>query len=119
MGLTRTPANLKIPKGSGGSQADQPLTDDKLTMIAGDVTKKADVDKIFETDIDGVIVALGGKTSDVGETMLTDGTKNVIAAMKEKGVKRLAVVTSIGAGDSENQAPFFFKVSGIQEMRGN
>jgi nucleoside-diphosphate-sugar epimerase len=42
--------------------------------------------------------------------MLTDGTKNVIEAMKENGVKRLAVVTSIGAGDSENQAPFFFKV---------
>ena len=111
VGLTRTPANLKIPKGSGGPNADKPLTDDNLTMIAGDVTKKADVDKIFEQgDIDGVIVALGGKTKDVGETMLTDGTKNVIAAMKEKGVKRLAVVTSIGAGDSENQAPFFFKV---------
>jgi hypothetical protein len=29
--------------------------------------------------------------------------------MKDKGVKRLAVVTSIGAGDSEKQAPFFFK----------
>merc|ERR1719198_2156104 len=110
VGLTRNPANLLVPKGSGGADADKPLTDPKLTMIAGDVTKKADVDKVFEGDIDGVIVALGGKTSDVGETMLTDGTNNVIAAMKEKGVKRLAVVTSIGAGDSENQAPFFFKV---------
>jgi len=79
-------------------------------MIAGDVTKKSDVDKVFETPIDGVIVALGGKTSDVGETMLTDGTKNVITAMQEKGVKRISVVTSIGAGDSEDQAPFFFKV---------
>jgi uncharacterized protein YbjT (DUF2867 family) len=86
------------------------LTDPKLIMIAGDVTNKADVDKVFENKIDGVIVALGGKTAEVGETMLTDGTKNVIAAMKEKGVKRLAVLTSIGAGDSENQAPFFFKV---------
>jgi hypothetical protein len=56
-----------------------------------------------------VVVALGGKTSDVGETMLTDSTQNVINAMKDKGVKRLAVVTSIGAGDSEKQAPFFFK----------
>jgi hypothetical protein len=70
----------------------------------------ADVEKVFESPIDGVIVALGGKTSDVGETMLRDGTKNIISAMKSKGVKRLAVVTSIGAGDSENQAPFFFKV---------
>mmetsp|Transcript_27458 Transcript_27458/g.68984 ORF Transcript_27458/g.68984 Transcript_27458/m.68984 type:complete len:88 (+) Transcript_27458:685-948(+) len=30
--------------------------------------------------------------------------------MKAKGVKRISVVTSIGAGDSEKQAPFFFKV---------
>jgi nucleoside-diphosphate-sugar epimerase len=103
--------NLKIPAGSGGAEAGKSLTDPKLKMIAGDVTKKADVDKVFESPIDGVIIALGGKTSDVGDTMLTDGTKNVIAAMKEKGVKRLAVVTSIGAGDSESQAPFMFKVS--------
>ena len=109
--MHRNPSKLKIPAGSGGSSAGKPLTDPKLTVIAGDVTKKADVDKVFEPPIDGVIIALGGKTSDVGETMLTDGTKNVIAAMKENGVKRLAVVTSIGAGDSENQAPFMFKVS--------
>lgn len=101
---------MVIPKGSGGANAGMPLTDGKLTMIAGDVTKKADVAKVFEQPIDGVVVALGGKTAEVGETMLTDGTKNVIDAMKEKGVKRLAVVTSIGAGDSENQAPFFFKI---------
>ena len=110
VGLTRNVANMKIPKGSGGADADKPLSDPNLTLIGGDVTNKADVDKVFETEIDGVIVALGGKTSEVGETMLTDGTNNVIAAMKEKGVKRLSVVTSIGAGDSENQAPFFFKV---------
>ena len=109
VGLTRS-GKVAVPKGSGGSDADKPLTDDKLTVIAGDVTNPADVAKVFERDIDGVVVALGGKTSDVGETMLTDGTTNVINAMKEKGVKRLAVVTSIGAGDSENQAPFFFKI---------
>lgn len=101
---------MVIPKGSGGNDAGKPIKDDKLTLIAGDVTKKADVDKVFEYDIDGVVVALGGKTADVGETMLRDGTSNVIAAMKAKGVKRLSVVTSIGTGDSEDQAPFFFKV---------
>jgi uncharacterized protein YbjT (DUF2867 family) len=85
--------------------------DDKLTIIGGDVTKKADVDKVFAgKNVDGVIIALGGKTSDVGETMLTDGTKNIVAAMKENNVKRLAVVTSIGAGDSKDQAPLAFKV---------
>ena len=109
--LYRNPSNLVIPKGSGGDAGGDPLTDDKLTMIGGDVTKMEDVEKVFEAgEIDGVVVALGGKTKDVGNTMLTDGTTNVINAMKAKGVKRLAVVTSIGTGDSENQAPFFFKI---------
>lgn len=108
--LGRDPAKLVVPKGSGGPDAGKPLTDPKLSVIGGDVTKRADVEKVFERKVDGVIIALGGKTSDVGETMLTDGTKNVIDVMKEKGVKRLAVITSIGTGDSENQAPFFFKV---------
>jgi len=118
IGLTRNPANLVIPKGSGGDDAGKPLTDDKLTCIGGDVTNAADVAKVFEAgDVDGVVVALGGKTSDVGDTMLTDGTKNVIAAMKEKGVKRLSVVTSIGAGDSKDQAPFFFKILMMTAMK--
>ena len=105
------PTKLVIPKGSGGSKAEQPLTDPNLTMIEGDVTRKADVDKVFEAGkVDGVVVALGGKTSDVGDTMLTDGTTNVIAAMKENSVKRMAVVTSIGVGDSKSQAPFAFKL---------
>ena len=102
---------MKIPKGSGGEDAEKPLEHPNLTMIAGDVTNKADVDKIFsDAKIDGVVVALGGKTKDVGPTMLTDGTKNVIASMKENDVKRLAVVTSIGTGDSKEQAPFFFRI---------
>ena len=108
----RNPANVVIPQGSGGSSAGQPLKDPKLTVIGGDVTKPADVAKVFDAadSIDGVVIALGGKTADVGDTMLRVGTQNVIDAMKAKGVTRLAVVTSIGAGDSENQAPFFFKV---------
>ena len=42
--------------------------------------------------------------------MLTDGTNMVMDAMKSNGVTRVSVVTSIGAGDSKEQAPFFFKV---------
>jgi len=113
VGLTRNPSNLVIPAGSGGSKAGNPLSDSKLTLIGGDVTNPSDVSAIFQSEagpIDGVIVALGGKTSDVGDTMLTVGTQNVINAMKENGVKRLSVVTSIGAGDSEQQAPFMFKI---------
>ena len=89
----------------------------------GSVTNAADVEKVFEGgDVEGVIISLGGKTKDVGPTMLTDGTTHgvhvsprrhrrdtyagtatVIAAMKKYDVKRVAVVTSIGAGDSKDQ----------------
>jgi putative NADH-flavin reductase len=101
---------IMSPLGSTGS-ADQPLTDPKLTNIQGSVTSKSDVKKVFEAKgITGVIIALGGKTSDVGLTMLTDGTRNIIQEMKSTGVKKVACVTSIGCGDSESQAPFFFKV---------
>jgi len=117
VGLTRNPSNVVVPKGSGGANADKPLTDPNLTVIAGDVTNAADVAKVFESDIDGVIVALGGKTKDVGDTMLTDGTNNIMAAMKDNGVKRVAVVTSIGAGDSKDQAPFAFKILMMTVMK--
>jgi len=56
-----------VPQGSGGASAGQPITDDKLTMIGGSVTSKADVDKVFSEGIDGCVIALGGKTKDVGE----------------------------------------------------
>lgn len=111
VGLTRNPANLQIPAGSGGDKAGSALADPNLTMIAGSVTVPGDVAKVFESGpIDGVVVSLGGKTADVGETMLTDGTNVIMDAMKANDVKRIAVVTSIGAGDSKDQAPFFFKI---------
>lgn len=38
------------------------------------MTELDDVRKVFaDGGIDGVVVALGGKTADVGKTMLTDG----------------------------------------------
>jgi len=111
IGLTRNPSNLKTPEGSCGSTAGAPLTNENLTMIGGDVTKPEDVAKVFANgDVDGVVVALGGKTKDVGETMCSDGTRNVVEAMKKAGVKRVAVVTSIGVGDSKDQAPMMFKI---------
>ena len=38
------------------------------------MTELDDVRKVFaDGDVSGVVVALGGKTADVGKTMLTDG----------------------------------------------
>lgn len=120
--LARTPSKMVQPPGSGGA-ADpktwqgQPLSDPNLTVVQGSVTSAADVAKVITADTTGVVISLGGKTKDVGKTMLTDGSLNVINAMKAAGVKRVAVVTSIGAGDSADQAPFVFKILMSTVMR--
>lgn len=118
--LTRNPSKLTIPPGSGGADAEKPFNDPRITVIQGDVKDQAAVDEVFKaaSDITGVIVALGGKTKEVGPTMLTDGTKNIIYAMKRlSAAKRIAVVTSIGVGDSESQAPWTFKALMYTVMR--
>jgi len=111
--LCRTPSKLLVPdrvSGLGG----QAFASPNLFTVQGDVTKKSDVERLFATagdEVVGTIVALGGKTKDVGPTMLQEGTKNVCETIKAvKAGRRISVVTSIGAGDSENQAPFAFKI---------
>merc|ERR1719235_1578806 len=107
--LCRDPAKLLTPLSSTGKE--DLVENDQLYKYKGSVTNAADVEKVFERgDVEGVIISLGGKTKDVGPTMLTDGTATVIAAMKKYDVKRVAIVTSIGAGDSKDQAPFMFKM---------
>ena len=97
-------SRLSAPQGA-------PFASDKLAVTQGSVTNKADVDAVFAAQkVSGVVIALGGKTSDVGPTMLQDGTANVIAAMKANDVKRISVVTTIGAGDSMEQAPWAFRL---------
>ena len=80
--LCRTPANVLTPLGSTGKE--EAVTSDKLFKFKGSVDVAADVEKVFESgDIEGVIIALGGKTKDVGPTMLTDGSAIIIDAMKK------------------------------------
>ena len=119
--LARDRSRMLIPMGSGGAKGGAALVDSNLTVVEGNVSNAADVEKAFAAatePIDGVVVALGGKTKDVGPTMLTDGTRNIIDAMKKRGIKRISVVTSIGAGDSENQAPLVFKALMYTVMKG-
>jgi uncharacterized protein YbjT (DUF2867 family) len=108
--LARDPAKMLKPLGSAGDLGDQPIVDDMLTVIQGDVMNTEDVAKVIDSGVTSVIVALGGKTKDVGATMLSDGTANIVEAMKKVGAKRIVVVTSIGVGDSDHQAPLFFKI---------
>jgi putative NADH-flavin reductase len=76
------------------------------TIIVGDVL---DYDKVQETisGADAVAVSLGSR-SNSPENTVSEGTKNIIMAMKANGLKRLVVITSLGVGDSRNQVPLAF-----------
>ena len=125
--LARDPSKMTTPPGTGGAAEGTPLSDPNLTVVKGNVSNAADVAKVITKDTTGIVVSLGGKTKDVGATMLTDGTTmltdgttNVINAMKAAGIAddaRIAIVTSIGAGDSANQAPIVFRVLMATVMR--
>ena len=89
-----------------------PTTNDQIVhRTEGTVLNRADVDDVFEgNNITGVVVALGGKTREVGLTLLQDSTTHIIAACHKYGVKRISVVSTIGAGDTMDQAPWTFKI---------
>ena len=59
-----------------------------IAVVKGNVSDTADVAKVITKDTTGIVVSLGGKTKDVGATMLTDGTTNVINAMKAAGIDK-------------------------------
>ena len=86
--LARDPSKMTTPPGTGGAAEGTPLSDPNLTVVKGNVSDAADVAKVITKDTTGIVVSLGGKTKDVGATMLTDGTTNVINAMKAAGVDK-------------------------------
>jgi putative NADH-flavin reductase len=82
-------------------------TDPNLTTIAGDVFKPKDVQDAMKGQ-DVVCITLGsGK--DRNSVVRSQGTKNIIEAMKFNGVKRLICQTTLGTGDSKGNLNFFWK----------
>lgn len=92
--FARTPQKLKI-------------SDEKLRIIQGDVLNKEEVLSALEKQ-DVVCCSLGMPASD-RSTLRTDGTANIVKAMKEKGIKRLICQTSLGFGDSKEVLPWHMK----------
>ncbi len=72
---------------------------DNLHLVQGDILEPASVEAAFGEPFDAVISALGVFHRE-DRTELSAGTRNIIAAMQKHGCRRLAVVSSLGAGDS-------------------
>lgn len=78
---------------------------DNLHVVMGDVLDPAAVSRAIAGQ-EAVLCALGaGRKGGVR----APGTANIIAGMKENGVRRLICHSTLGAGDSEGNLTFFWK----------
>ena len=80
---------------------------ERLKVIGGDVLDPAFVKNVI-LGSDGVVCALGMPPSSK-EQLRANGTKNIIRAMEDTGVKRLVCLSALGVGDSRNILPFSYK----------
>jgi len=83
------------------------LKNENLRLAQGDVLDYEAVAGAIKNQ-DAVLSALGSPTLRAGDTTLSDGTKNIIRAMREESVKRFVCETSLGVGDSYGQPGFAF-----------
>ncbi len=63
---------------------------------------------------EAVISALGSPNPRKPTTLLSAGTRNLVAAMERHGVRRFVCVTILGAGDSRRHATFFYRTFVLQ-----
>ena len=103
------------------------LKNENLRIAKGNVLDYASVEDAVK-DQDAVLSALGHKKFLIKTTILSKGTKNIITAMKNQGVRRFVCETSLGVGDSRGKLGlyytlftipfivyFYFKDKGLQE----
>lgn len=78
-----------------------------LTVVEGDVLDYASVENAARGK-QVVLSALGHKKWFIKTSILSDGTKNIITAMKKLGVKRFICETSLGVGDSWGRLGLYY-----------
>ncbi|MCU0238998.1 MAG: SDR family oxidoreductase [Pyrinomonadaceae bacterium] len=79
---------------------------ENLKIVQGDVFNYEDVERAIIGQ-NAVLSALGNPTLKPNTTT-SEGTRNIVKAMQTKNVRRFICETSLGVGDSREQAGFFF-----------
>ncbi len=92
--LVRKPAKVKT-------------THERLTIIHGNVLDYHSVAAAVK-NTDAVLSALGHKRWFIKTSILSEGTNNIIKAMKESNVKRFVCETSLGIGDSWGKLGLYY-----------
>jgi putative NADH-flavin reductase len=80
---------------------------DQLRILKGDILDSNSVELAMAGQ-EAVCCTIGVKVPWIQVTVFSEGTKNLLQAMKKTGVKRLVCVTGIGAGDSKGHGGFFY-----------
>ncbi len=92
--LARKPSKIKIEH-------------ERLRVVQGDVMDAASVDAAM-SGCDAVVCALGHKRWLGPSKILSEGTRHIVRAMEKHGVKRLAVESALGVGDSTGRLGLYY-----------
>jgi len=80
---------------------------DRLKVVQGDVLD-ANAVALAMAGQEAVCCSLGVKVPWFYVNVFSDGTRNLLDAMKKSGARRLVCVTGIGAGDSRGHGGFLY-----------
>ncbi|OGA56284.1 MAG: flavin reductase [Betaproteobacteria bacterium RIFCSPLOWO2_12_FULL_62_58] len=80
---------------------------ERLKVVKGDILDSDSVARAMAGQ-GAVCCTIGVKAPWPRVTVFSEGTRNVLQAMKKAGVKRLICVTGIGAGDSKGHGGFLY-----------
>ncbi len=90
------------------SKADHALEALKVEVIHGDTRNPSRLDQIMPGQ-DAVIDAIGGSTPFRETDLEASSAKVILDSMKRNNVKRLLVISVMGAGESKEHAGFFYE----------
>jgi len=83
---------------------------EQLRIVQGDVLVPKDVEQAVVGN--GAVLSALGHTKTSSKDVLTEGTKNIVAAMKEHGVRRLISLTGAGVRDPKDEPKIVDRVIG-------
>ncbi|BFM38827.1 SDR family oxidoreductase [Synechocystis sp. LKSZ1] len=83
------------------------LTNERLKIVKGDIRDQNSLNTAMEgQDVVCSCIGIGPTRKPV--TIFSEGTKNILTAMKKTGINLFISVTGIGAGDSKGHGGFLY-----------
>jgi putative NADH-flavin reductase len=79
-----------------------------VKAIVGDALKAEDMLGAMDKQ-NAVVECIGGTRPWKKQTLERDTMQNIVSAMKEKGARRLVVVSAMGVGESTVQSPWWYR----------